>query len=152
MLNEVLFLSGLTFLVAWTVITWLALGIAMLLAGFPRLKLRQVAGVVAVVAWVCALVASPMEGWLLLSATAVVVLLAFAAMWVHEFRALMLRRDDEFPGRHDKLVWAVALLLIAPAGVWLFRAYRKAQWPDPPRPRPARSETAPDPAGAPPAG
>src|SRR5262249_9870263 len=143
MFRELFFLSGYT-LLAWTVVTWLALFLAMLVAGFPRLNLRQVAGIVLVAAWVCALFASaPWETERLIFLTVVAVRLGFAGMWIYEFRALMLRRDDEFPGRFDKLVWALALLVFAPAGVWLFRLYRKAQWPDAPRAGRA-------PAGAPP--
>ena len=30
-------------------------------------------------------------------------------------------RDGDFPGRNDKLIWAVMLLFFAPASIWLFR-------------------------------
>jgi hypothetical protein len=42
----------------------------------------------------------------------------------------MSRRDDEFPGRSDKRGWFLLLTLAAPAGVWIFRSYRKARWPE----------------------
>jgi hypothetical protein len=144
---EFFYLGGTAFL-AYTIVIWLALAFATLFAGFPRLTIRRVSGIVAVVAWACALVVTAFgpgsEFGPLLFGSVVVALLAFSSMWVREFRALMLRRDDEFPGRHDKLVWSAALLLLAPAGVWLFRSYRKAQWPDPPRAGVTRSEIAPD--------
>ena len=58
----------------------------------------------------------------------------------------MLRRADEFPDRHDKLAWVFVLTAMAPAGVWLFRSYRRARWPevlDGVRPHPL-DEPAPD--------
>ena len=42
-------------------------------------------------------------------------------------------RDDDFPGRNDKLIWVFLLLLLAPVGAWLFRSYRLAHWPQPER-------------------
>jgi hypothetical protein len=53
----------------------------------------------------------------------------FCGMWVREFRLLMARRDDEFPGRLDKLAWIFALTILAPAGVWMYRSFRLAQSP-----------------------
>jgi hypothetical protein len=53
----------------------------------------------------------------------------FVACWLHEFRTLMLLGDDAFPGRHDKLIWALLLIVLPPVGVWLFRSYREARWP-----------------------
>ena len=41
-----------------------------------------------------------------------------------------MRLDDEaFPGRNDKLIWAVLLIVLPPAGVWLFQGYREVRWP-----------------------
>ena len=40
-------------------------------------------------------------------------------------------RDDDFPGRHDKLIWAFLLFAFAPIAVWFFRSYRLAHWPEP---------------------
>jgi hypothetical protein len=42
-------------------------------------------------------------------------------------------RDDDFPGRNDKLIWVLVLLVFAPLGPWLFRSYRVAHWPQPER-------------------
>ena len=55
----------------------------------------------------------------------------FFQNWQKEFLFLMGLRDDQFPGRHDKLIWAVVLLAFAPIGIWLFRAYRLAHWLEP---------------------
>ena len=78
----------------------------------------------------------PLLGWLVIGP------LLFCGMWVREFRLLMLRRDDEFPGRSDKLAWIFALTILAPAGVWMFRSFRMARWPAiapaGPSPRPSR--------------
>ncbi len=54
-------------------------------------------------------------------------------MWSQEFRLLMLRGADEFPDRFDKLAWVFVLTVMAPAGVWLFRSYRRARWPELPK-------------------
>jgi hypothetical protein len=53
----------------------------------------------------------------------------FVRSWCNEFVFLMSRRDEEFPGRNDKVIWAIALLVFAPVSVWLFRSFRLAQWP-----------------------
>jgi hypothetical protein len=53
----------------------------------------------------------------------------FVRSWCNEFVFLMSRRDDEFPGRNDKLIWAIVLLAFAPVSVWLFRSFRLAYWP-----------------------
>jgi hypothetical protein len=59
--------------------------------------------------------------------------------WQREFVYLMGLRDDAFPGRHDKLIWAFFLLMLAPIGLWFFRSYRLAHWPEPKaKPKPAR--------------
>ena len=55
----------------------------------------------------------------------------FVRNWQKEFVFLMGLRDGDFPGRHDKLIWAVVLTAFAPVGVWFFRAYRLAHWPEP---------------------
>jgi hypothetical protein len=53
----------------------------------------------------------------------------FVRSWCNEFVFLMSRRDEEFPGRNDKLIWAIVLLVLAPVSVWLFRSFRLAYWP-----------------------
>jgi hypothetical protein len=56
---------------------------------------------------------------------------ACAAVWVHEFVHLMGLRDDELPGRFDKLVWVFVLVATGPVGAWAFRSYRTGCWPAP---------------------
>lgn len=58
-------------------------------------------------------------------------LIGFVGAWQREFVFLMGLRDADFPGRHDKVIWATLLLALAPIGVWFFRAYRLAHWPAP---------------------
>jgi hypothetical protein len=100
--------------------------------GWPKLRLRQIAGMVAIAAAVFGIFSAGPHGegavFFILS---VVLFLIFFVMWRNEFRLFMLRRDDEFPGRWDKLGWFIMLTLGAPAGVWLFRAFRQSRWPEP---------------------
>lgn len=56
-------------------------------------------------------------------------LFIFAKAWVREFVFLMRLGDDAFPGQNDKLIWAMLLIVLPPAGVWLFQGYREAHWP-----------------------
>ena len=126
------FVFALFLVIALIAVPWTLFALASLGSGFPRLRLHQVLGIVGVSAWVSAFFAASGQygiGWLVF-ATVVLVLLAFAGMWTREFRLLMHRKPDEFPGPHDKLVWAFALIAIAPAGVWLYRSFRKARWPE----------------------
>ncbi|MGP0064690.1 MAG: hypothetical protein ACLQGP_13965 [Isosphaeraceae bacterium] len=83
------------------------------------------------------------------------VLIWFVRNWCNEFVFLMGLRDDDFPGRNDKLIWAIVLMAFAPISVWLFRSYRLAHWPgpkfvpvdySPPDPEPPGRETAAMPA------
>jgi hypothetical protein len=55
----------------------------------------------------------------------------FVRTWCNEFVFLMGVRDEDLPGRHDKLIWVALLLAFAPIGVWLFRSYRLAHLPSP---------------------
>ncbi len=131
--NEVIFPMYLV--AAMTVVPWLVFALASLLAGFPRLRLHQILGMVGVSAWVFAFLNNlgPRGGTdFLVFVTMVGSLILFAGMWTREFRLLMLRRADEFADRHDKLAWTFVLTVMAPAGVWLFRSYRKARWPEAP--------------------
>jgi hypothetical protein len=102
-----------------------------LFEGFPRLRIIQIVGIVAVTAWIFTPFALPVwdEGPFLFF-SGLILLLIFLVFWRREFRLLMLRRDDEFPGRFDKLGWFLILSLAAPAGIWLYRSFRKVRWPE----------------------
>lgn len=72
------------------------------------------------------------QGLLLaLVVTALVLLAIMLQAWRHEVHFLMSLRDEDFPGHDDKLVWAAFLILMPPVGLWLFRSYRQAHWPEP---------------------
>jgi hypothetical protein len=62
---------------------------------------------------------------------ALLILAWFVRNWCNEFAFLMGLRDEDLPGRNDKLIWVVVLLALAPIGVWLFRSFRLAYWPEP---------------------
>jgi hypothetical protein len=55
----------------------------------------------------------------------------FVRVWCHEFFFLMGLRDDDFPGRHDRLIWLIGLVAFAPLSLWVFRSFRLARWPAP---------------------
>jgi hypothetical protein len=98
-----------------------------------QITIGQMMAAVAVVALLLLFFASGPGFESLFSATllALCVLAWFVRNWRKEFVFLMGLRDEEFPGRHDKLIWVGMLLLLAPIGVWVFRAYRLAHWPEP---------------------
>jgi hypothetical protein len=66
-----------------------------------------------------------------LTLAALLLLGLFLRAWQSEFVFLMGLRDDDFPGRYDKLIWVLVLLAFAPIGPWFFRSYRLAHWPAP---------------------
>jgi hypothetical protein len=74
---------------------------------------------------------------------AIVVVAFFLRAWRSEFLFLMGLRDDDFPGRYDKLIWSVVLTAFAPVGLWFFRSYHLAHWPEP-EPKPDHARTAPE--------
>jgi len=60
-------------------------------------------------------------------------LIAFVLMilaWVREFVFLMRQADDVFPGRNDKLIWALLLIVLPPVGALAFWSFRRAHWPE----------------------
>jgi hypothetical protein len=98
-----------------------------------RYKLWQLAAAVVLCALLFSM-ASVREPMIPLALAVLFVLGLFVRAWQTEFIFLMGLRDDDFPGRHDKLIWVVVLLAFAPIGPWFFRSYRLAHWP---RPAPA---------------
>ncbi len=52
-------------------------------------------------------------------------MLAFVAAWVHDFVTLMRLEDEVFPGRYDKAIWALLLIVLPPIGMLAFWSYRK---------------------------
>jgi hypothetical protein len=128
---EELFFVTIWLAMAFLVIPTLFLGVLALFEGFPRIRLGQICGIVAVFAWFFGLISIEWQARAAyLTLSVVIALLVFFGLWRREFRLLMLRRDDEFPGRLDKIGWFLMLTVAAPAGVWLYRSYRKARWPE----------------------
>jgi hypothetical protein len=113
-------------------------------AWFREVKLWQVALAIALSALVFAAFTSH-EGapFVFLLFLAALVLLVRA--WRHEFLFLMALHDEEFPGRNDKLAWIALMVILPPVGLWTFRAYREAHWPEPiAEPVQARTKPAPE--------
>ena len=97
-----------------------------------RINLWKVLVGLVVVAFIFALIAAgPHDGSLLFLLACLFVLALFLRAWRREFHFLMSLRDDDFPGRFDKLVWAVLLTTLPPIGLWCFRSYHVAHWPEP---------------------
>src|ERR1700761_4792895 len=63
---------------------------------------------------------------LFIGVAVVAVVVLFARAWLREFAFLMSVDDAAFPGRNDKLIWAMLLIVLAPLGVYLFRGHRRA--------------------------
>jgi hypothetical protein len=93
-----------------------------------QFKIWHFLAVVAAAGLLFAVFTSPGLETLLL--TGLIFLIFFLRALRDEFTFLMGLRDSQLPGRHDKFIWAVTLLFFAPVGLWLFRAYRHAHWPE----------------------
>ena len=98
-----------------------------------RIGLSQLMAVVVAAALALMVMYShgPGEAMLPIVLLSVWVLAWFVRNWRKEFVFLMGLKDEDLPGRHDKLIWAAVLLVLAPIGVWFFRSYRLAHWPEP---------------------
>jgi hypothetical protein len=96
-----------------------------------RLTLWQMMCVVAVAAFLILVFEKQLEVVFTFIAVSLLVLAWFVRAWSLEFVFLMGLRDDDFPGRHDKLIWAFLLFTFAPIAIWFFRSYRLAHWPEP---------------------
>jgi len=96
-----------------------------------RLTLWQMMCVVAVAAFLILVFEKQLEVALAVWKISVVVLAWFVRAWIHEFVFLMGLRDDDLPGRHDKIIWAFLLFVFAPISIWFFRSYRLVHWPEP---------------------
>ena len=79
-----------------------------------RLTLWQMMCVVAVAAFLILVFEKQLEFALAFFTISLLTLAWFVRAWSHEFVFLMGLRDDDFPGRNDKLIWVVVLLVFAP--------------------------------------
>jgi uncharacterized membrane protein YhaH (DUF805 family) len=98
-----------------------------------RFNLWQIMAAIVVVGLLLGAVTAPpgFERGFSVTLLALLVLGWFVRNWCNEFVFLMSLRDEDLPGRHDKLIWVVLLLVLAPIGVWLFQSFRLAHWPEP---------------------
>ena len=85
---------------------------------------------VAVAAFLILVFEKQLEVALAFFTVSALVLAWFVRVWSHEFVFLMALRDEDFPGRHDKFIWAFLLFVFAPIAIWFFRSYRLAHWPE----------------------
>jgi hypothetical protein len=97
---------------------------------FRQFKIWQIMVAIALAGVVLVLLNNGIPALALLLGGMAILVLFFKA-WRDEFVHLMGLRDEDLPGRHDKLVWILFLLLMPPAGVWFFRSYRLQHWPEP---------------------
>lgn len=67
---------------------------------------------------------------LLLALLGVVLVVGLVLAWVSEFVTLMRLAEADFPGRHDKLVWTLLMLVLPPLGLLAFWTFRRSHWPD----------------------
>jgi len=62
--------------------------------------------------------------WMSVALFPLLLMLLLAGFWVTQILDLMHRRDDEFPGRSDKLIWALVIILLPGLGAfayWLWK-------------------------------
>jgi|GEM_PF-5616253 len=98
----------------------------------------------AAILFCAAIIVRDQAGLLLLFLAAFVLMAYYLVRWRQEFLFLMSLRDDQFPGRHDKILWTVVLIVLPPIGLWAFRSYHLAHWPEPSTER-LPGKPAPDP-------
>ncbi|MDG1809077.1 MAG: hypothetical protein P8J91_17680 [Pirellulaceae bacterium] len=51
-------------------------------------------------------------------------ILAWAVFWILQFSQMMVFADQDYPGKHDKLLWSAAFILMAPMAPFGFWAYK----------------------------
>ena len=52
--------------------------------------------------------------------------LVIAVFWLCQFVSLMLLSESDFPGRHDKILWAAAFMLVFPVAPFAFIGWKTA--------------------------
>lgn len=56
----------------------------------------------------------------------IVICMLVLPFWVYQFIQLMLLSDDDFPGKHDKILWAATFMVAFVAGPLAFRHWKTA--------------------------
>lgn len=62
---------------------------------------------------------------LAMAAVTIGLIAALIVFWIGEFVALMRISDTMFPGRYDKLVWSLLMIVLPPVGAIAFWIYRQ---------------------------
>ena len=103
-----------------------------LLSGLPQPSARafRFALIAAAFVAVLVMVAEPMSIPVLFLIAVPVGLIWFLRIWTREFLFLMCLGDDDFPGRHDKALWVLVMVVVPPVGLWVFQSYQQLRWPD----------------------
>jgi hypothetical protein len=97
----------------------------------PVEALEMTAGAIGLTVLLLGMLIFSIQGPLhLAGALAVLLAIAYALAWFREFRFLMQLPDEAFPGRFDKPIWALLLIVLPPVGVLSFRSFRRAHWPE----------------------
>jgi len=114
---------------AWFILGLVAVGLAGGLAARTDWRARFRDALRHIQPWFV-LALAVMVGGLLFDHSGVVFFVGLVALfllaWVHEFTLLMRQGDDAFPGRFDKPIWALLLIVLPPVGVLAFWSYRQA--------------------------
>jgi len=55
------------------------------------------------------------------------IVVGFAIYWIYQFVQFMSFEDELFPGRYDKLIWAVVFLLAPPLAPFAFHMWKSAR-------------------------
>ena len=53
--------------------------------------------------------------------------LVLLVFWIIQFAQLMAMRDDEFPGRYDKILWFIAFLTLNVVAASIFLSWKQIQ-------------------------
>jgi len=78
----------------------------------------------------------PLMFSLLYTLVILAVILALALFWVGEFSRLMQTTETDFPGRHDRLIWIIVMVVLLPIGALAFWTFRRSHWANQDRFRP----------------
>ena len=66
-----------------------------------------------------------MNGLILLALIGLMIAVAITVFWIEQLVDLMGRRDEEFPGRFDKLIWVAIIVFIPLVGAIAYSISRK---------------------------
>ena len=61
-----------------------------------------------------------------MSSLTLAILLMLSYFWISQFASLMLINEKHFFGKHDKILWVVAFLLVLPLAPFAFYVFKKS--------------------------